>query len=136
MRGTLAIAPRQRAETLRGVDTMLTLCRMDTSNKIIVEDHTTETAEQRLAREVLTAGQLVVGFTIQVSGARPPVGLGALAFALGMGGARVGATLEQIQAAVRYHYEQTRSLMAAEDDEADVDEGADAEESAAAKLKV
>src|SRR5688572_12025249 len=107
---------------------MLTLCGMS-RNKIIVEDHTKETAEQRLAREVLTAGQLVVGFTIQVSGARPPVGLGALAFALGMGGARVGASLEQIQAAVRYHYEQTRGLMAAEasaelEDEADDEDAA------------
>src|SRR5688572_617686 len=105
---------------------MLTLCGMS-RNKIIVEDHTKETAEQRLAREVLTAGQLVVGFTIQVSGARPPVGLGALAFALGMGGARVGATLDQIQEAVRFHYEQTRELMQSEASEDEEEDEAEAE---------
>ena len=80
-------------------------------DKIIVEDRTTETVEQKLEREIFAAGKLLVGFTIQVSGARPVVGLGALTYALGMGAARVGASLEDVMSAVRVHYEATQAAM-------------------------
>jgi hypothetical protein len=82
--------------------------------KIIVDDRTAETPEQKLQREVHTAGELLVGFTMQITGARPSIGLGALAFALGMGGARTGASLDQIMAAVRHHYVTTIIAMQGE----------------------
>jgi len=87
-------------------------------DKIIVEDRTSETPEQKLEREVLLAGKLIAGFTIQVSGARPPVGLGALAWVLGMGAARTGASLDEVLDAVRSHYDATVAAMADEGDEA------------------
>ena len=83
----------------------------------MVEDRTTETAAQKLEREVVAAGQLLVGVTIQVSGARPAVGLGALAYAIGMGTARVGASLDEVLAAVKEHYEGTCAAMREEDAE-------------------
>jgi hypothetical protein len=83
--------------------------------KIHFEDRTTETPEEKLEREVFQAGRLLVGFTIQVSGARPPVGLGALSYALGMGAARVGATLEDVIEAVKLHYEATQEAMKLEE---------------------
>jgi hypothetical protein len=88
-------------------------------DKIIVEDRTEETLEQKLEREIFAAGKLLVGFTIQLSGARPVVGLGALAYALGMGAARVGASLEDVLNAVRVHYEATQAAM---QDEAEAQE--------------
>jgi hypothetical protein len=87
--------------------------------KIIVEDRTIETVEQKLEREVLLAGKLIAGFTIQVSGARPPVGLGALAWVLGMGAARTGASLDDVLEAVKNHYQGAQAAMA---DEAEADE--------------
>ena len=86
-------------------------------DKIVFEDRTRETPEQKLEREVFDAGRLLVGFTIQVSGARPPVGLGALSYALGMGAARVGATLEDVLAAVTLHFEATKEAMVEEANE-------------------
>lgn len=83
--------------------------------KIIVEDRSTETAEQKLAREVFTAGQLIAGFTLQVCGPRPPVGLGALSYVLGMGAARTGASLDSVLEAVKQHFEAAQAAMAAED---------------------
>ena len=102
-------------------------------DKIIVDDRTAESPEQKLQREVHTAGELLVGFTMQITGARPSVGLGALAFALGMGGARTGASLDQIIAAVRHHYVTTLIAMQGEamevdDDDTDEDEDDDVEE--------
>ena len=96
------------ARPLRGPPTMFTLAIMD---KIIVEDRTVETPEDKLEREVFVAGQLLVGLTIQVSGARPAVGLGALSYALGMGSARIGAELDDVLAAVRHHFEATQEAM-------------------------
>jgi len=87
-------------------------------DKIMFEDRTTETPEQKLEREVLLAGKLIAGFTIQVSGARPPVGLGALAWVLGMGAARTGASLDDVLDAVRSHYEGTVAAMADESKDA------------------
>jgi hypothetical protein len=84
--------------------------------KILFEDRTTESPEEKLEREVFQAGRLLVGFTIQVSGARPPVGLGALSYALGMGAARVGATLEDVIEAVKVHYEATQEAMKLEEE--------------------
>lgn len=89
-------------------------------DKIIVEDRTSETDEQKLEREVLNAGKLIAGFTIQVSGARPPVGLGALAWVLGMGAARTGAKLEDVLEAVKNHYEGTVAAIA--DESTDMEE--------------
>lgn len=83
-------------------------------DKIIVEDRTTETEDQALEREVLAAGRLIAGFTVRVSGARPPVGLSALAYVLGMGSARTDADLDEVLEAVRRHYEGTRAAMAIE----------------------
>lgn len=94
--------------------------------KILVDDRTTETQEQKLEREVFAAGQLLVGFTIQVCGARPAVGLGALTFALGMGAARVGASLDEILKAVRMHYDATEETMRDEIDDARSTRPADA----------
>lgn len=85
------------------------LCLME---NIIVEDRTTETPEQALEREVLLAGKMIAGFTIQVSGARPSVGLGALAWVLGMGAARTGADIEDVLEAVRNHYNGTQAAIA------------------------
>ncbi len=79
--------------------------------KINFEDRTAETPEQSLAREVFAAGQLIAGFTIQVTGARPPVGLGALAFVLGMGAARTGASLDEVLGAVRHHFDVAQAAM-------------------------
>ena len=90
---------------------MSTLSGME---KIIVEDRTTETPQQALDREVLAAAQLIAGFTIHVSKARPPVGLGALTYVLGMGIARTGADLEEVVGLLRKHYEGTREQMALE----------------------
>jgi hypothetical protein len=97
-------------------------------DKIIVEDRSTETSDQTLEREVLIAGRLIAGFTIQVSGARPPVGLSALAYVLGIGAARTGASLDDVLDAVRRHYEGTQEAMAEEaaeshDDDDDDDDG-------------
>jgi hypothetical protein len=89
--------------------------------KIHFEDRTVETREQKLEREVVTAGKLLVGFTIQVSGAQPAVGLGALMYALGMGAARVGAPLETVLESVRQHYEGTLAAMEAEAEEAEAE---------------
>jgi len=83
-------------------------------DKIIVEDRTTETPDQVLEREVLAAGRLIAGFTVRVSGARPPVGLSALAYVLGMGAARTDAELDEVLDAVRKHFEGTRAAMAIE----------------------
>ena len=80
-------------------------------NKIMVEDRTIESPEQMVERESIAVGRLLVGFTIQVSGARPAVGLGALAYAIGMGAARTGAPLGEILAEIRRHYEGTRDAM-------------------------
>ncbi len=79
---------------------------------IIVEDRTSETPEQALEREVLLAGRMIAGFTIQVSGARPSVGLGALAWVLGMGAARTGADLEEVVESVRNHFNGTQAAIA------------------------
>ncbi len=97
--------------------------------KIIVEDRTTETPQQALDREVLVAAQLIAGFTIHVSKARPPVGLGALTYVLGMGIARTRADVEEVVALLRKHYDGTREQMALEGTNTHVaDEGADDED--------
>jgi hypothetical protein len=85
-------------------------------DKIIVEDRSTETPEQKLEREVFAAGQLIVGFTIHVCGPRPPVGLGALAYALGMGAARTGASLDAVLASVKQHFDATKLAVSAEEE--------------------
>jgi len=87
-------------------------------DKILFEDRTTESPEQQLQREVVEAGRLLVGATIHISGARPAVGLGALTYALGMGAARVGASLEDVFDAIKLHYEATKQAMRDEDAEA------------------
>ena len=97
---------------------MSTLCAM---GNIVVEDRTTESAEDKLDRESINVGQLVVGFTIQVSGARPAVGLGALAYAIGMGSARTGASLNDVIAEIKRHYEGTHTAMREEADAAEAD---------------
>ena len=104
-------------------------------DKIIVEDRTTETPQQILDREVLAAAQLIAGFTIHVSRARPPVGLGALSYVLGMGTARTGADIEEVLALIRQHYDGTQAQMARESDGAAArpeseDESADESEDA------
>jgi hypothetical protein len=82
--------------------------------KIIVEDRTTETPQQALDREVLAAAQLIAGFTIHVTGARPPVGLGALTYVLGMGTARTGADVEEVISLLRKHHASTQEQMLVE----------------------
>jgi hypothetical protein len=86
------------------------------------EDRTNETLEEEFQRRVGEVGQILVATTVQASEFNPAIGLSALALVLGQGAARTGASLDQVLAAVTYHFHQAKSdpdEPASDDDEDD-----------------